>query len=804
MFKNYFKIALRNIQKQKLNSTLNIIGLAVAITCGLLILFHVKDELSYEKNFPKVDRIYRVTINSKHGDTYRHWAVGPPLLGAKLKEQIPEIENVCRFRRYGKQVLSYRPEYGEAKRFEESNGFYADSTIIDMFDLNLVYGDPNSALKEFNSIIISETMAEKYFGSEIPLEKTLYFDQRNFPVKVTGVFKDLPSNTHLQFDYLVPYKVFIHYLREYIRNSPIWKAVYTYVLIYDNHTQESIEAKFPDFMLSFFSGRGTREEILAKRTFYLQPIKDIHLHSKLEQEIARNSDIAYVYIFSIAAIFILIIASVNFVNISTAQAFKRIKEVGVRKVLGAQRRQLVKQFLGESFVLVLSATIIALLLLQLLIPFYNGLSGKNLYFAQLFSANNLLLLFILIFAIGLMSGLYPAIFISSFQPASSIKSMKDPRSSVTLIRKGLVIFQFVISIFIICSTITIYRQLVYFREKDLGFDKERLIAVQLYGDLYKNTMSNKEVIKAELLKYAAISNVAFSSNLPGERFSVEQLVPKGITRTDDIPTVRVIRVDEDFLNTMKIELKEGRNFRPTLGKEGQFILNESAIKALDLKEAIGKKAQALSGSGEIVGVMKDFNFTSLHQAIEPLVLDYRPTWVQYLIVKFQGVTIPEVVNYVKGKLDEITPNHLFRYSFVDENLNRLYVFEDRVSDIFKVFSLFAIIISCLGLFGLSVYSAELRIKEIGIRKAVGATAPGIVGLLTKEFMVWVIIANIIAFPIAYFAINNWLNNFAYRISIEWWTFILAGVLALAIALFTVSYQSIKAAVANPVESLRYE
>ncbi len=803
MFNNYIKIALRNIQKQKLNSTLNIIGLAVAIVCSLLILFHVKDELSYEKCFPKEDRIYRVTINSKYGDTYRHWAVGPLPLGMMLKEEIPEIETVARFLKIGTVVISYNSLDGSPKQFEEKGGFFADSSAVTIFDLQFIEGDSRTALTDAYTIVLTSSIARKFFGNESPLGKTLILDDSQKSYKITGVIEDTPSNTHLQFDYLISmssfYKNMIELGREGALTSRTWKTVYTYVLLGSKQRKTDIEAKLPVFTQNFLKDIPNREE-----HFYLQPIADIHLHSKLEQEMAPNSDIVYVYIFSIAAIFILIIASVNFVNISTAQAFKRLKEVGVRKVLGAQRRQLVKQFLGESFVLVISATLIALVLLQLLIPFYNNLSGKDLYFAQLFSTNNLLLLFILIFAIGLMSGLYPAIFISSFQPASSIKSMKDPQSSVTLIRKGLVIFQFVISIFMIFSTITIYRQLVYFREKDLGFDKERLIAVQLYGDLYKNIMSNKDAIKAELLKYAAISNVAFSSNLPGERFSVEHLRPKGVPENEDIPTVRVIRVDEDFLNTMKIDLIAGRKFRPPLGEEGQFILSESAVKALDLKDPIRKKAQAYSGSGEIIGIMNDFNFASLHQAIEPLVLDYRPTWVRYLIVKFQGATVPEVLKYVQEKLDEITPNHLFRYSFIDENLNQLYVFEDRVSDIFKVFSVLAILISCLGLFGLSVYSAELRIKEIGIRKAVGATTSGIVTLLTKEFMVWIIIAIIIAYPIAFFAMNNWLKNFAYRISIEWWTLILAGIFALMIALLTVSYQSIKAALANPVESLRYE
>jgi len=795
MFKNYLKTTVRNIRRRKAYSFINIVGLAVALVCSFLILLHVQEELSYERGFSKVDHIYRITSISKSGNTYRHWAPGPPPLGPMIQEQIPEIEQAARFRTIKPVVLSYTPDRGTVRRFREDGGFFADPAAIDLFDLKFIKGDPGTALNAANSLILTARLAEKYFGTDDPIGKTLVEENSNRPYRVTGVIENMPSNTHLQFDYLASMSTWYQIMNNHsLLNSRTWKALYIYVLLDAQNEKELVESKLADFIQRSFQSR-------FEQTFHLQPIKVIHLRSKLEKEIGPNSDIAYIYIFSFTAVLILVIAGVNFVNLTTAQALKRMKEVGIRKVLGAQKRQLVKQFLGESLILTLFAGVVALSLLDLLLPFYNSISGKSFTFSQFTSVDNLLLLFFIVISTGLTAGLYPAFFISTLQPVNTLKGLKSPRSSVTPVRKGLVIFQFAISIFMIFSTITVYRQLVFFREKDLGFNKEKLIAVQLYGG---NTVNSMGTVKTELLNHSAISHLSLVSNLPGERFSSEHLIPEGGANVEDVPLVRIIHVDEDFLETLGIELKEGQDFQKRSSEQGQFLLSETAVQTLGLQDPIGKRANNYGKKGEIVGVFRDFHFASLHNVIEPLVLDYRPAETKYLLVKFQGSNISEVLKTIEQKLHEVSPNHLFIYTFVDDNLNRLYAFEDKVGDIFKLFSLVAIFISCLGLFGLSVFSAELKVKEIGVRKVLGASVLGITVLFSKDFLRWVVFANIIAWPIAWYAIHKWLQNFAYRIDIGWWMFVLAGGLALVIALLTVSTQAIRAALANPVESLRYE
>ena len=798
MFKNYFKMAIRTLFKNKLNSLLNVIGLAVSMACCLLIVFHVKDELSYESGFPKFDRIYRIRIDSKYGDTYKYWAVGPPMMGALMKEEIPEIEAVCRFRDADRRVISYRPDRGMEKRFEERGGYFTDSSVISMFDLELHEGDAGTALQKIESVLISESMARRYFGTEPAAGKVLYLDDLNLPMTVTAVFKDLPRNTHFRFTYLLPYQTFLNALPEGARNSRTWKAVYTYLLL-DRASDESVlSEKISAFRVRYHSEMPDRME-----TYRIQAIEDIHLHSKLEQDMGPNSDIAYVYIFSISALFILIIAAVNFINIATAQSLKRLREVGIRKVVGAQRTQLMKQFLGESILLTSVAGLCALLLFYLSLPMYNTLSGKALVFTQVFETQNLIAIIFFLLFIGITAGLYPSFFASSFRPVNTLSGARGPKSSVSILRKGLVIFQFVISVFMIFCTITIYRQLVYFREADLGFDKKSILAVEMYGEMRRNILQNTTAVKAELLRNPMISHVALTSNIPGQRFSVEHLRPEGVDPDADIPTVRVIRVNEDFIKTLNITLSQGKNFIERTGDVRQVMLNEMAVEALNIDNPVGKRAQGYFGEAEIVGVIADFHFASLHNVIEPLVLEYRPNWSGYLLVKYEGET-PEVLEYVEKTISEIAPNHLFDYTFVDEYLGRLYNYEDRVSVLFQLFSLLAILISCLGLFGLSVFSAELRIKEIGVRKVMGASESGIMFMLSKNYLVWICIANLIAWPIGYMAMNRWLTNFAFRIQVNVWTFLVSALIALFISLLTVTYQSIRAALADPVKSLRYE
>ncbi len=505
------------------------------------------------------------------------------------------------------------------------------------------------------------------------------------------------------------------------------------------------------------------------------------------------------------AVFLLVIAAVNFVNISTSQAFKRMKEVGVRKVMGANRPQLIRQFLGESFLQTVVSAVLALVLFQLVLPLYNNLAGRELEFGLLILPQNLAVFLSIIVILSLASGLYPALFMAGFRPATSLRSLRSPGSGASNVRRGLVVFQFVVSIFMIFSTITIFRQVSYFQNRDLGFNKGNLLAVKLYGTMRQNAVQDTQPLKAELLGHSAISHVGLASNLPGERLSVENLRPQGVSDDQQLPSMRYLRVDEDYIETMNIKVLEGRSFKGMNRERPAFILNEAAVAALNLENPVGTTGSNFRGhTAEIIGVVKDFNFASLHNTVEPLVLDYRPMGSSHLMIRFQEGRTQDVIKFMESKLGDVAPQNLFLYSFVDDELTRLYAGEIQMSDVFKVFSLLAIFISCLGLFGLSAYSAEIRTKEIGVRKVMGASITQVVSLLSKDFTRWVLLANLIAWPLAYFSMQNWLKNFAYRIQISPLTFLISALLALLVALVTVSYQAVKAASANPIDSLRYE
>jgi putative ABC transport system permease protein len=800
MLRNYLRTAIRVVRRQKLYSFLNIAGLAVSLSCALLILFHVKDELRYEKNFPKSDRIYRIQTNSKYGSNFRNWAPSAPAIGLALEESFPEIESSARIRYLGRQILRFNPAKGVPRRFEEVGGFCADNSFLSMFDLEMIAGDPKSALSELHTVVLTASVARRYFNNEDPLGQTLVNESRRHPLKVTGVIPDFPRNTHLRIDYLVSMPTFPIYMGwPEALSHRTWKAMYTYILFRSQKDAIAFRDKAAQFMNNFHADAPREEEIV------LQPIQKIHLHSKLEQELAPNSDVAYVYIFSAAAFLILIIAGVNFVNLSTSQSFKRMKEIGVRKVIGARKGQLVKQHLGESWLLIVLSTALAFLLLNLVLPFYNLLTGKALTFGGVLTLDNVLLVSSIMIVLTVLAGLYPAFFISRFQPVNSIKSVREPRSTAVILRKGLMVFQFVISVFMIFCTITLYRQLDFFLHQDPGFDKDRLVAVRMYPDFFKALANRMDTIKAEIRRHPAITHVALTSNLFGTEYSNERLVPVSVQDPSTLPLLRFMRVDEDFLDTAGLEIVQGRDFDKRSDQNGAYIINESVIAALDLKQALGIPCRSVhEGEAPIVGVVKDFHFASLHGPLEPFVLEYRPSWTNYVLVKVQGDSFQDVLTFLEGKFEEFAPGNLFSYAFVDEVFDRNYSQEIRALDLFKAFSVLALLVSCLGLFGLTVYSTEVRIKEIAIRKVLGASGSNIAFLLSKNFILWVLLANTVAWPLAYLAMNRWLQNFAYQVTINIWTFIISALLAFLIALITVSYQAVKAAISNPVDSMRYE
>ncbi|GAB3956019.1 ABC transporter permease [Spirosoma harenae] len=802
MLRNYVKIAFRNLVRYKLNSSLNLVGLAIGLASSLLIILHVREELRYDKGFSKADRIFR--INSENiGETTRKWAATSPVLAVEMHKQLPGIKQIARFQRHPSgQVLSYTETgTGDVKRFEEKRGFFADSTVIDVFDIPFVKGDPKTALTRPNSIVLTEETAKRYFGDQEPIGKLIQDDQTKRQLSVSGVIKEFSFPTHLKFDYLISMTTLYQLMDKELLERRSWSGFYNYVLLESPATRTTIDAALPEFTVRYYDPSGDhRKEVLAGNRFHLQPITDIHLHSRLEKEMSPNSDITYVYIFLAAALFILLVASVNFINMATAQAFNRMKEVGVRKALGARKVELMNQFLGESFLLTLAATALALLLFWFSIPFYNNLAARSLQFNELFTPTNVVVMLLLTGSISFLAGVYPAWFIANFDPVQSLKGKKISVASVTLVRKSLIVFQFVVSVFMIFSTLVVYRQMQFFQTKNLGFNQEQLVAVKLYNQ----EMGEKaRTILTEWQKNPAITDIALISTLPGDRFSMESVMP--LHAPDNEQSIRHLWGDERVLQILQAQIKEGRNFvKQAFDAHPVFILNESAVKALKLTNPIGKRLVARGDTGQVVGVVKDFNFASLHSGVDPLIVIQNPRETAQVLLKIKGDNIPQTLESAKATLAQIAPSSLFIYTFLNEKLALLYESEQRMSNVLKIFAGLGILISCLGLFGLSAYAAQLRTKEIGIRKVLGANIPGIVMLLSKEFLQLVLLAVLLASPLAWWVMNRWLQNFAYQIDMAWWMFALTGIVAVLVAVFTVSFQSIKAALMNPVKSLRSE
>ena len=803
MIRNNLKMAWRIITRQKLYSMLNIAGLGISLVCLLMIMVHVKGELSYERGFPKSERIYRVQTDSRYGSTVRKWAASAPSIGPEIEKAFPEVEATARLFSLGPQILSFRPAEGVVRRFEEANGFAADPAFLKMFDLEFVKGNPETALGNPSAVVLTSSVAKKYFGDEDPIGKSLVSEPSGDLLQVSGIVRDIPGKTHLKIDLLLSVPMFVKWVDQgpQILDHRTWKCAYTYVMLRPGQGPEAIAVHAAPFMKNFHAAQPSRSESLL-----LQPIRRIHLYSKLEGELAPTGDVAYVFVFSGASLLILLIAVVNFVNLATAQAFKRIKEIGIRKVIGARKDQIVKQYLGEASLLTALSAGLALVLIRFAVPFYNHLTGAALSFSQLFVPMNVAGLVVLLVLLSLMAGLYPAFFVSSFRPAGVLKGARTPRSSTVFVRKGLVVFQFVISIVLIFSTVTMSRQLSFFHNKDLGFKKDNVIAINLSRDFSYSMDRGTNSLREEARRHSGVEGVALTSELLGTRFSNERLTPVGTPDKNLLPMLRFLRVDEDFIKIMGLTLAQGRDFVPGDGQKSAYIITESTAAALQMDKPLGIEclSDTHRGQAPIIGVIKDFNFASLHGPIEPLVLEYRPAAANHLLVKVREGRVPEVLSYLKEKAREINPDFLFDFSFVDEVFDRNYKTETESYDLFKVFSVVALFVACLGLFGLAVYAAESRVKEIGIRKTLGASVTGICTLLSGVFLRQVLAANAIALPLAYLIMKRWLRNFAYHTDISPGTFLFAGFLVIFFATITVGFQTLKAARENPVRSLRHE
>ncbi len=791
MVKNYLKVVWRNIQRQKAFSLINILGLSVGIACCLMIFLFVRDELSFERFHSNSGRIYRTIIDEFVDGKWENNVGSPDLLGPALVEECPEFVSCVRLFNPN-WIDKWAVSRGE-KYFYEKSLFFADPAIFEVFTFPLLEGNPKTALKDPNSLVLTESMAQKYFGSEDPMGKTLTI-QDAVEVKVTGVARDIPQNTHFRFDFLASFESMPY---KWATNT--WRTLqfYTYVLLGEEYSQDQLDEKLSIFLKKHF-GKQTN---MALR---LQPIEEIHLYSRnFNQDMAvNNGDIAYVYIFSTIALFILAIACINFMNLSTARSAKRAKEVGVRKVIGAHRSQLIKQFLGEAFLFSVLAAVLSVALVLLFLPKFNGLTGKNI----ILSAGNFLfiggMLAGIILIVGFISGSYPALFLSRFQPLNTLKDSLSAGKKGILFRRALVFLQFTISIGLITGTFIIQSQIRYCLNKNLGFEKEQVVVLPLRS---RSVMSRYGALRTELLQQSSVLNVAGSAEVPGKSIASRGIFPEG----NQWYPRNSIFVDYDFIPTLGIEIVEGRNFsrdHPT-DLEDAYIVNEAAVKNFGWDQPIGKKiiwAGDQNKKGNVIGVVRDFHYASFREEIAPLVLHMSAGAPNYLSIRLKGNDILKTMSLIKEKWQEFYPGHPFEYIFLDESFDTLYKSEEKMGTIFQAFTVLGLFISCLGLYGLSSYLLEQRTKEIGIRKVLGASLSRILLMVSREFIKWVVLANIAAWPIIYFAMKEWLENFAYRISIPTWAFFLSAAIVTATSLLTISYQSTKAALTNPADSLRYE
>lgn len=808
MLRNYLTIAFRNLKKYKIFSALNILGLALGISCVVFIYSFISYELSFEKCYPKADRLYRITHTSYEENITRYWAPTAPILLERLSEQMPEIEMFSRFMQSSNVSMAYTDSLGTVKKLMVFDGFFADTTAFEMFDIQFVSGNANTALSNTQGMVISESLAERFFGEENPMGKTLTIENYGVDFVITGVMKDIEGNTHIKMNFLLSFEGFKQFLyaqgMEGLYNSRGWAGPYNYFLLKEGVDIKTLEAKMPDFTVSYWEGEGTPEEILARDAYPFQPIKKIHLHSKLEQEIAPNSDITYVYVFLLVAILILSIAGVNYVNITTAQSLRRVKEMGIRKVVGAYRKQIILQNLGESFMISAFAGLLAVLIIDILYPFYNVLSGLDYGLSEIFSSNNVLLIIGIVILMGFLSGIYPAFMASRFSIEDNIKGIKKVGSFSNRLRKVLIVLQFTISIFLIFNTLVLYQQIKLFNDQDLGFTKENVISITFGGDVFRALRNDYAAVKNDIKSNPNVLEVSSTSNLPGQRTSVESLTYKGV-EVDNMPSQRFIRVDEDYLKTMQIELLEGEDFYRSADTSLQYLINENSKIVSGIENPIGKTADNMwGGSGKVIGIVKNHNFASLHESIEPLVLEFNPRQLRgNLLVRFTGDK-KEMKEYIEQKLREYAPYDIIETEFITDHWDSLYTTEIKAGNTFKAFSLLAIIISCIGLFGLAAFATELRTKEMGIRKVHGAGFFDIMKIFSRDFLKLIIISTVVALPIAWFVMENWLQSFEYRIHLNWIYFFYSIVTILLVSFLTILYQMIKVSRANPIDYIKYE
>jgi len=787
MIKNYLKIAFRNILRHKGYSIINIIGLAVGVVCCLLILIYDLYELGYDKHNKHADNIFRIELEN--------WATVPSAIGPYMESKYSDVKECVRFMHMNRSIVEK-----DNNVFSEKNFFFADSSVFKVFSFKLISGNAENALAGSNSIVITKDMALKYFGNENPIGKRLMVTtSKQVEFFVTGVVENMPEQSHFKFDFLASASALQLETRP-DRNQWTQAISYTYLLLSDGADVPFIEKSLRSEIL-----RRTYSPDTTSLSIYLRPLTKIYLYSDCEKEIEPQGSISYIYILSSIAIFILFLAAINFINLSTAQAVNRTKEIAVRKTLGGDRKKLFAQFLGEAFILVLISTVTALVLVLNISPLFKSITGIEI--SSHIPLSLLLpmgIVFCLLVTIG--AGIYPAIYLSRLEPPAIFKSgiKSGSRVSFIFLRKGLVVFQFTVSILLLIGMLIISNQLDYIQNRKLGLDKEQVLIMPV-GNIQAAEYST---LKTELLKHSGISSVTASLNVPAERIIIEGLQPK--ENPEESQYLRILLAGFDFAETYGIQLEDGRTFSDKFSTDsnGVYLLNKQAAALFNWQNPVGRflTFPSLMNTGEVVGVVKDFNFSSLHSGIEPLAifLSTNPRFYKYISVRLGKGEKHSEVEIVERVWKSILPGTPFEYYFLDDSFDNLYRADMRLRSVVTTFTLIGIMIACLGLLGLVSKSTKQRTKGIGIRKVLGASIADILVLLSKEFIALIIIANIIAIPAAYFIMKDWLETFAYKTVISPWLFAATGVIVIIVALLTVSYHTVKASLANPVRSLRYE
>lgn len=809
MFKNYLKVAWRNLIRQKIYSFINIAGLAIGLTACIMISLYVLDEFSYDRHHTHADRIYRLTrdFKAEDGEVSLHLGHVASPFGPLLREDFPDMEAVARTFQT-KLLVSDEPKQ---KSFTEPNAFVVEPEIFDIFSIKMVKGDGRKALAEPFTMLLSDRAANKYFPGEDPVGKVLKV-QNKYLIKVAGIFETFPRTSHLHPEILQSFSTLEDpsvYGKENLQTAWGNDAFGTYVLLPQKYPAEKLQAQFPAFLDRHLSatGRFGNQKPSAATSLYLQKVTDIHLKSNLDSETEPNGDLKSVLIMAAVAGFILLIACINYINLCTARSTSRAKEIGIRKVAGAHQQTLIGQFLVESVVVAVLATLLAMGLTEVLLPWLNALTGKEMTLSFLANPLHLTILLVLPLAVGLLAGLYPALYLSKFQPMVVLKGSLSSTAKNPLLRKTLVVTQFAISISLVIATAVISKQLDFMQSTSLGFDKEHVVILN-----YNRTLAEQyEAFKQDLLRSSNIKKVGKSLSVPSERLlnSLEAKVQKGDSMAATGITMKFVAVDEDVFDTYSIKMAAGRNFlKGSVSDSSGYILNESAVKKVgwaNPQEAVGKPFQYGNRRGQVIGVVKDLHFESLHQEISPMVfvIPDIDSYENKIGVRITGNT-QAALAHIENTWKKFAPQRPFEYRFLDEMYGELYQAEQLKKQLFTIFSGIAIFIACLGLFGLASYTAEQRTREIGIRKVLGSSVQDIMLLLSKDFALLVVIAIVLATPVAWYGMSKWLEDFAYRVSIDWSIVVFTGLLAMVIALLTVSFHAAKAAMMNPVKALRSE